>query len=188
VAGTAALVLGLLGAVIVGTSAFVAWASSPLTADLGYAMDVGARGHASFTLDPTFGDQLGGPGLSSTGDVTAVLADTDGVRAVKADWPTTALLSGIATGVLAGIAALVGLVVGERAPVLAVSAGAGAASVALLVVAVVKVLATSTAPQADLGLTLGLGVGGYLALFGAALTALGGTGALLTATRGAPHR
>jgi hypothetical protein len=187
VAVTAALVLALLGGVIVGTSAFVAWASSPLTADLGYAMDVGARGHASFTVDPTFGDQLGGAGLSSTGDFTAVLADTDGVRAVESDWPTTVLLVGIAAGVLAGIAALAGLVVGERTPVLAVTAGAGVASVALLVVAVVKVLGTSTAPQADLGLTLGLGLGGYLALFGAALTALGGTGALLTATRGAPH-
>lgn len=183
VVGTTALVLAVLGAVIVGTSAFVVWASSPLTAEPGYAMDVSVGGHPSFRVDPSVADRLGGAGLGSTGDVTAVLADTDGVRAVESAWPTTVLPAGLGAGVLAGVAALVGLVVGERTPVLALTAGAGMASIALLVVAVVQVLGTSTLPQADLGFTLGLGVGGYVALFGATLAALGGVGVLLAATR-----
>lgn len=185
VVGTAALVLALLGAVIVGTSAFVSWASSPLAAEPGYAMDVSVGGHPSFRVDPTFAGQLGGVGLGSTGDFTAVLADTGGVHAVESAWPTTVLPAGIGAGVLAGVAALVGLVVGERTPVLAVAAGAGVVSIALLVVAVVQVLGTSTLPKADIDLTLGLGVGGYVALFGAALAALGGVGVLLASTRGA---
>lgn len=181
--GSAALVLALLGAVLVGTSAFVAWASSPLTAQPGYAMDVGARGRPSFRVDPSFARQLNGAGLGSEGDFAAVLTDTDGVRAVESAWPTAPLLAGIAAGVLAGVAAVVGLVSGERTPVLVVVAGSGGLSIALLVVAAVAVLGTSTIPQAGLDLTLGLGVGGYLGLFGAALAALGGTVALLSATR-----
>lgn len=183
VVGTAALVLALAGALVVGTSAFVAWASSPLTAEPGYAMDVSARGHPSFTVEDSFAEQLSGAGVQSPGDFTAVLTDTDGVRAVESAWPTTVLLAGLVAGVLAGVAALVGLVVGERTPVLGAVAGTGVLSIAVLVVAVVQVLGTSTVPQADLGITLELGVGGYLALFGATLAALGGVGVLLAATR-----
>lgn len=183
--GTAALVLALLGAVIVATSVFLAWASSPLAVEPGYALDVSVGGHPSFRVDPSFAGQLGGAGLRSPGAFTDVLTDTDGVRAVESAWPTTVLRAGIGAGLLAGVAALVGLVVGERTPVLAVTAGAGVVSIALLVVAVVQVLGTSTLPQADLGLTLGLGVGGFVALFGGALAALGGVGVLLASTRAA---
>lgn len=183
--GSAALVVALLGAVIVGTSAFVAWASSPLSAQPGYAMEVSARGHPSFTVDPSLARQLTGTGLGSGVAFTAVLTDTDGVRAVESAWPTAPLLAGIAAGVLAGVAAVVGLFEGERTPVLVVIAGAGGLAIALLVVSVVAVLGTSTIPQADLEVTLGLGVGGYLGLFGAALAALGGTVVLLAATRAA---
>lgn len=185
VTGTAALVLALLGAVIVASSAFVDWASSPLSAQPGYAMDVDLRGRPSFTVEPTFAGQLAGVGVASATGFTAVLADTSGVRAVRSAWPTTVLLVGIVAGVLAGVAALVALVVGERTPVLVGVAAAGVVALAVLVVAVVQVLDTSTLPRADLDLTLGLGLGGYLGLFGAALTALGGTGALLAATRAA---